>query len=109
MATSEATRITYRFQVNHGCNAPVCHTYRGMVGRLLPKVFSERRGVLGLDLLDATVEAKVPSSSNRGHSSWEHGLQHRGNSPSLPLTMPRLPRLTSLANGAALGGHLEKR
>lgn len=57
-------------------------SWRGMVGRFLLTVCSQRSYVLGLDLLDsAQWEARVSSSVNRGHSSWEQRLWHRGNSP----------------------------
>ena len=114
MSTLEATGIVYRFQVNHGCNSSVCHPCRGMVGRLLPKVCCELRGVLGLDLLEATVGSQSPICASRGHSSWEPGLQHRGNSPFLPLTTPSLllhpgfPVTPVMPTGAALGRHFEK-
>lgn len=86
-----------------------------MVGTLLPKVCCELRGVLGLDLLEATVGSQSPICASRGPSSWEPGLQHRGNSLFLPLTTPSLllhpgfPVTQVISTGAALGQHFEKR
>lgn len=60
-------------------------------------------------------EAKVPFSANRGHGFWEQGLQHKGNSPTVPLTTPWLllhssflVLLTIRPTGTVPWGHLEK-
>lgn len=83
-------------------------------GETLAQDLLWEKGVLGLDLLGATEGSRSPSSASRNHRSWEPGLQHGGNSPSLPLTTPWLLSLSGfpvtpvLPTGAALGGHLGK-
>ena len=67
----------YRLQVNHAGWGDSCPW------------FALRWGVSGLGLLDAaTVGSQSVMGAKRGHSSWEQGLQHRGNSSFLPWPHP---------------------